>query len=174
MPNLDGTENRLPPVSGVANTDGNSQRGGASAKVAVQVRRQASRLFDQGLVKVNQVAETGKDQAAAKLDDVASVLTSIAGTARDQYGPSVGDYIEKASGFVRSGAEGLRGRTIHGLATDTRVFLAKNAGAAIGTAAVFGFTAARIAKGGLNDDLPPAVPENSPTRPVVAYEGALA
>ena len=174
MPNSDGTESRLPPVSGVSHTDGNSRRGGASGKAAATVRRQASRLLDQGFIKVNQVAETGKDQLAAKLDDIASVLTSVAGTTRDQYGAPVGDYVERASGFVRSGAEGLRGRTIHGLTTDTRVFLAANVGAAIGTAAIFGFAAARIAKGGLNEHLAPAVPENHPTQPVVAFEGALA
>jgi hypothetical protein len=174
MPSFDSTQTENAGAIGRHGPDKSSTISPSTGKAAAQVRRQASRLLDQGMGKATQFAEAGKDQVATKLDDVASVLTIFAGSAREQYGDTAGGYIEAASRSVAAGAEGLRGRTIRGLVAESRIFLAKNAGAAIGTAAVAGFIAARIAKGGLQDDPARFAPEPYAAPVVVVNEGAIA
>jgi len=149
----------------------------ASARVAMHLRRQFGRLGTQGATKATQLAEVGKERVAARLDDVADVVRSIADRSRDQYGPVVGDAIGKAATSVTSLAEALRERTVEGLAGDARRVLSTNIGTAIGTAAALGFVAARIGKGGTGHEQNSAEQADSdPQRSLYApsFDGAIA
>ena len=124
----------------------------ASDKVAGQIRHQVAWLRDQGTAKVTQFADNGKNQIATKLTDVAEVIESIAGSADEQYGPSVGQYVHRAASAVSTAAEELRNRSVDDLVSGSRYLIQNNPGLAIGTAALLGFAAARIAKGGLDEE----------------------
>jgi hypothetical protein len=126
-------------------------RNGAASKLAAQIRGQAGWLTEQGTKRVTRLAETGKDQLASKLDDVADVIKSVAEPTTEQFGPGASEYVNKAATAVASVAEGLRAKSVHGLVTGAQSALRNNTGVAIGAAAVIGFAAARIAKGGLGE-----------------------
>lgn len=124
---------------------------GAASKLAAQIRHQFGWLGDQATNKAGQLAETGKDQLAVKLDDVSGIVASMAGAAEENYGPAAGRLVHRAAESMSSAAEGLRSKSVHGLVSSSRSVIRQNVGAAIGTAALVGFVAARIAKGGTAD-----------------------
>lgn len=128
---------------------GTARADGAAAKLAHQIRQQLGRLKDQGVTRANQFADAGKSQLATKLDDVADVLTSVAGTTDAQYGPALSKFVQQAARTVSSAAEGLRTNSVSDLVDGSRTAIRDNPGLAIGAAAAFGFAAARVAKGGI-------------------------
>lgn len=133
---------------------GQEQGRGAASRLAGQVRHQFGRLTQQGVDKATEYAGTGKDQIVTKLVGVADVLESVAGSAEQSYGPQAGDYVRQAAGRLSSFAEDLRGRSVEELFDDSRTAIQNNVGVAVGTAALIGFVAARIAKGGFEDQAP--------------------
>ena len=181
MPHPDSVGDRdtasAPPFTAPPGDNRRSRGGPASARMATHLRRQFGRLGAQGADKATQLADAGKERVAARLDDVADVVRSIADRSRDQYGPVVGDAIGRAATSVTSLAEALRERTVQGLAEDARRVLSTNIGPAIGTAAALGFVAARIAKGGTGDAQNSAEQAGSdPQRSLYApsFDGAVA
>lgn len=154
MPNSDSASSGASSRTRGSSGAGSSASNGAAGKLAAQLRHQAGRLKDQGITKASQFAESGKDQVAAKLDEVASAVSALAQSTEGQYGPAAGQYVRRAAETVSSAAEGLRNRSVHGLVSDSRTAIRDNAGVAIGTAALLGFAAARVAKGGIqaNDE----------------------
>jgi hypothetical protein len=142
--------------------------------LAGQVRTQFSRLKGQGASRLGQLAETGKDQVASKLDDVAQVIATLADTGRGHYGDAAAQYVERYAGTVSSAAESLRRKSVHGLITDSRAFLGNNVGVAVGTAAVLGFAAARIAKGGLHDEADENATQPTSSERTIEPAGAFA
>jgi hypothetical protein len=123
----------------------------AASKLTGQIRHQFNWLSGQAASKATQLAETGKDQLANKLDDVSGIVASTAKTAEQEYGPAAGQFVQRGADALISAAEGLRSKSVHGLVTSSRSLIRRNVGTAIGTAAVFGFVASRIAKGGTSD-----------------------
>lgn len=138
------------PTSSTASSQSARRPGsnGAASKLTMQIRHQLGWLGDQAANKASQLAETGKDQLAVKLDDVSGIVSSMASPAEENYGPAAGRLVHQAAERLSSAAEGLRGKSVHGLVTSSRSLIRQNVGAAIGTAALVGFAAARIAKGG--------------------------
>lgn len=143
-----GASGRSTPTTG---GQGSTASKGATAKLAAQIRHQVGRLKDQGMTRAGQFADSGKDQFATKLDDIAGIIGSVAGSTEAQYGPAVGRLAHRAAETVSSAAEGLRSNSVGDLVSGSRTVIRDNPGAAIGAAAVLGFAAARIAKGGLQD-----------------------
>jgi hypothetical protein len=128
-----------------------SQGAGAAEKLAQQLRAQAGRWRDVGTTKMTQLAETGKGQFAAKLNDVAEVIESVAEPVEKSYGSSAAGYVRSASNSVRSLSDDLKNKSVEDLVSASRSAIGNNAGFAIGTAALLGFVAARVAKGGLGE-----------------------
>lgn len=136
---------------------------GAAEKLAQQLRAQGGRLRDLGVTKMTELAETGKEQFASKLNDVAEVIESVVEPVEEAYGSSVGEYVRSASSKVRSISDDLQNKSVEDLVSASRSAIGNNAGLAIGTAALLGFVAARVAKGGLGEQ--PARHETTAEKP---------
>ena len=126
--------------------------GGAADKIAGQVREQVSNLRGQATDKARQFADTGKERVTSTLDNLTQVVNEAARSVDERLGAEYGQYAHKAADAVSSFTEGLRGKSVDDLLDDSRSFIRKSPGAAIGAAAVLGFALVRVIKAGLPEN----------------------
>ena len=138
--------------SGSASTRSGGSSGGAAEKIAGQVRDQVSNLRGQAADKARQFADTGKDRVTSTLDNLTEVVNEAARSVDERLGAEYGQYAHKAAGAVSSFTESLRGKSVDDLLDDSRSFIRKSPGAAIGAAAVLGFALVRVIKAGLPEN----------------------
>ncbi len=123
----------------------------AKDKLVGQVREQVSSLRGEASSRVRSFADDGKARATTLLDDVSEVIDEAAQAIDRKFGEDYGDYAHRASSAVSGLADKVRARTIDDLIDDTRDFVRKSPGIAIGIAAVAGFMLVRLIKTGLDD-----------------------
>ncbi len=136
--------------TGGTSTSGGSGKG-AAEKLVSGVRGQVSSLTDQATSKAREYADSGKERATSALDNFAEVINEAARSIDERLGSQYGEYAHKAAGAVTSLSENLRGKSVDDLLEDSRTFVRKSPGIAIGTAAVLGFALVRLVKAGLDD-----------------------
>jgi len=134
-----------------AEDDGVGSFVAAKDKLVGQVREQVSTLRSQATSKARGFADDGKAKATGLLDDVSEVIGEAAEAVERKFGADYSDYAHRASGAVSGLADKLRSRTVDDLIDDTRDFVRKSPGIAIGIAAVAGFMLVRLIKTGLDD-----------------------
>ena len=134
-----------------AEDDGAFSFGSAKDKLVGQVREQVTTLRSQATDKARGFADDGKSKATSLLDDVSEVIDEAAQAVDRKFGADYGDYGHRASSAVSGFADSLRSRTVDDLIDDTRDFVRKSPGIAIGIAAVAGFMLVRLIKTGLDD-----------------------
>lgn len=123
--------------------------GGGAAGLVDQAKSQASRLADQGIAKVNQLAEGLKDDATRQLDAAVEVIREFANGAGAEFGSVAGNAINRGGDAMEGLAQGLRRNSVGDMVEETRSIITRHPGVAIGAASVIGFVAGRVAKGGL-------------------------
>lgn len=134
-----------------AEGDGTAPFVAAKDKLVGQVREQVSTLRSQATSRARGYADDGKTRATSLLDDFSEVIDEAAQAVERKFGADYADYAHRASGAVSGLADKVRSRTIDDLIDDTRDFVRKSPGIAIGIAAVAGFMLVRLIKTGLDD-----------------------
>jgi ElaB/YqjD/DUF883 family membrane-anchored ribosome-binding protein len=134
-----------------AEDEGAGSLASAKDKLVGQVREQVSSLRSQAGSKARSFADDGKARATSLLDDVSEVIDEAAQAVDRKFGEDYGDYAHRASSAVSGFADSIRSKTIDDLIDDTRDFVRKSPGIAIGIAAVAGFMLVRLVKTGLDE-----------------------
>ena len=134
-----------------AEDEGVTSLASAKDKLVGQVREQVTSLRSQGVSRARSFADDGKARATSLLDDLGEVIDEAAAAVDRKFGEDYGDYAHRASGAVSGLADKVRAKSIDDLIDDTRDFVRKSPGIAIGIAAVAGFMLVRLIKTGLDD-----------------------
>ena len=140
--------------TGAAGSEAGTDAGGFAAtreKLVGQVREQVSSLRDQAGSRARTFADDGKARATGILDDVSEVIDEAAQAVERKFGADYAEYAHRASGAVSGFADRVRAKTVDDLIDDTRDFVRKSPGIAIGIAAVAGFMLVRLVKTGLDE-----------------------
>ena len=133
-----------------AEGDGTAPFVAAKDKLVGQVREQVSTLRSQATTRARGFADDGKAKATGLLNDVSEVIGEAAESIERRFGDDYADYAHRAQGAVSGLADKLNNRTVDDLIDDTRDFVRKSPGIAIGIAAVAGFMLVRLIKTGLD------------------------
>lgn len=133
----------------VASADPDRTSGGD--RLVSQVRDQVSNLRGQAGSRLRGYADDGKEKASGLLDDFSEVIDDAARSVDQKFGEDYGEYAHRAAGAVSSFAERMRAKSVDDIVDDTREFVRKSPGIAIGIAAVAGFALMRVIKTGLDD-----------------------
>ena len=120
-------------------------------KLVGQVREQVTNLRSQATGKARGLADDGKARATSLLDDFSEVIDEAAQAVDRKFGEDYGEYAHRASTAVSGFADRIRAKSVDDLIDDTRDFVRKSPGIAIGIAAVAGFMLVRMIKTGLDD-----------------------
>lgn len=138
---------------GFVATRGNDGPSGASGtdRLVTQVRDQVSTLRGQATDRLRGFADDGKTRATGLLDDFSEVLNDAARSVEQRFGEEYGAYAQRAAGAVSTFAGRVRAKSMDDMIGDTRSFVRKSPGVAIGIAAVAGFALMRVIKTGLDD-----------------------
>jgi ElaB/YqjD/DUF883 family membrane-anchored ribosome-binding protein len=131
--------------------DGTAGIGAAKDKLVSQVRDQVTNIRSQATSRARGFADDGKARATSLLDDFSEVIDEAAAAVDKKFGADYGEYAHRASGAVSGFADKVRAKTVDDLIDDTRDFVRKSPGIAIGIAAVAGFMLVRLIKTGLDD-----------------------
>jgi ElaB/YqjD/DUF883 family membrane-anchored ribosome-binding protein len=134
-----------------AKDEGVASLASAKDKLVGQVREQVTSLRGQATDRARGFADDGKARATNLLDDVSEVIDEAATAVDRKFGADYGDYAHRASNAVSGLADKVRAKTVDDLIDDTRDFVRKSPGIAIGIAAVAGFMLVRLIKTGLDD-----------------------
>ena len=134
-----------------AEDEGTGSLASAKDKLVGQVREQVTNIRSQATSKARGFADDGKAKATTLLDDFSDVIDEAAQAVDRKFGEDYGDYAHRASSAVSGFADKIRSRTIDDLIDDTRDFVRKSPGIAIGIAAVAGFMLVRLIKTGLDE-----------------------
>ncbi len=134
-----------------AEDDAAASFGSTKDRLVGQVREQVTSLRSQATSRARGFADDGKARATSLLDDVSEVIDEAAQAVERKFGADYADYAHRASGAVSGFAETVRSKTVEDLIDDTRDFVRKSPGIAIGIAAVAGFMLVRLIKTGLDD-----------------------
>ncbi|HYN46215.1 MAG TPA: hypothetical protein VES64_05950 [Allosphingosinicella sp.] len=120
-------------------------------RLVSQVRDQVSNLRGQAGGRIRGYADDGKSKATGLLDDFSLVIADAARSVDSKFGEDYGEYAHRAAGAVSSFADRMRTKSVDDIVDDTREFVRKSPGIAIGIAAVAGFALMRVIKSGLDD-----------------------
>ena len=134
-----------------AEGEGTASFASAKDKLVGQVREQVSTLRGEATSKARGFADDGKAKATSLLNDFSEVIDEAAQAVDRKFGNDYGDYAHRASSAVSGFADRIGAKTIDDLIDDTRDFVRKSPGIAIGIAAVAGFMLVRLIKTGLDD-----------------------
>lgn len=136
-------------VGFVATADPETSSG--TDRLVSQVRDQVTNLRGQAGSKLRTLADDGKGRATGFLDDFSEIITDAARSVDQKFGQDYGEYAHRAAGAVSSFADTLRDKSVDDIVDDTREFVRKSPGIAIGIAAVAGFALMRVIKTGLDE-----------------------
>ena len=147
----EGTDHVVRGASAEDEAGGVSSFASAKDKLVGQVREQVTSLRSEAGSRARTFADDGKARATSLLDDVSEVIDEAAQAVERKFGADYADYAHRASGAVSGFADRVRTKTVDDLLDDTRDFVRKSPGIAIGIAAVAGFMLVRLIKTGLDD-----------------------
>ena len=128
-----------------------AERGSGTDRLVSQARDQISSLRGQAGGKLRGFADDGKTRATGLLDDFSEVISDAARSIDQKFGQDYGEYAHGAAGAVSSFADKVRNKSVDDIVDDTREFVRKSPGIAIGIAAVAGFALMRVIKTGLDE-----------------------
>ena len=134
-----------------AEDEGTGSFAATKDKLVDQVREQVTTLRSQATGRARGYADDGKARATSLLDDFSEVIDEAAQAVDRKFGEDYGEYAHRASSAVSGFADRIRAKSVDDLIDDTRDFVRKSPGIAIGIAAVAGFMLVRLIKTGLDD-----------------------
>jgi hypothetical protein len=134
-------------TGGTASNNGNSGGG-----IKGQIRQGAQSLKSQATDRVRSYAVDSKGRASNTLDDLSRVVEDAARSIDERLGQEYGDYARKAARYVSDFSGSVRDKDVDELVDDVRTIVRKSPAAALGVAAVVGFTLVRLVKAGLDEN----------------------
>src|SRR5690348_533309 len=130
----EGTDKVVRGASAGDEADTNAGFASARDKLVGQVREQVSSIRSQAGTRARSFADDGKAKATSLLDDVSEVIDEAAQAVDRKFGEDYGEYAHRASSAVSGFADSIRSKTVDDLIDDTRDFVRKSPGIAIGIA----------------------------------------
>jgi ElaB/YqjD/DUF883 family membrane-anchored ribosome-binding protein len=128
-----------------------SDRASGTDRLVSQVRDKVTDLRGQAGGKLRSFADDGKTRATGLLDEFSEVIDDAARSIDQRFGQDYGEYAHSAAGAVSSFADRVRNKSVDDIVDDTRDFIRKSPGIAIGIAAVAGFALMRVVKTGMDE-----------------------
>jgi ElaB/YqjD/DUF883 family membrane-anchored ribosome-binding protein len=124
---------------------------GKASEVIVEVKDEASVIFEKTGAGAKSAASSGKDMAADAVAGLADAARQMAGKLDDGQGDGnnakAAEMARKAADTMEKFSGRLRDKEIEELADDARSAVRNNPAIAVGAAAVIGFALARFLKG---------------------------
>ena len=119
-------------------------------KVVETVRAGGDKLSGQAAGKARDLVGQGLSRSSEALGNVSKLIGDTADGLDERLGTDVGDYARKAASSLEDVANRLASKDADELIDDTRAFVKKSPGVALGIAAVAGFALVRLVKSGLD------------------------
>jgi ElaB/YqjD/DUF883 family membrane-anchored ribosome-binding protein len=136
-------------MSSDTTSSGGTGGSGVTDKLVSQVKDQVSTLRGQAGDKLRTLANDGKGRTETLLDDFADVINEAARAVEQRFGGEYSGFINQAAERVTGLNDQLRDKSVDDLLDDTRDFVRKSPGVALGIAAIAGFAVTRVLKTGL-------------------------
>jgi ElaB/YqjD/DUF883 family membrane-anchored ribosome-binding protein len=122
----------------------------ARNKVVDTVRAGSDKLSGQAADKARDLVGQGLTRSSEAIGNVSKLIGDTADGLDERLGTDVGDYARKAASSLEDVANKLATKDADELIDDTRAFVKKSPGVALGIAAVAGFALVRLVKSGLD------------------------
>ena len=122
--------------------------GKVETEVKTKMKTEFANMKDKAADRAREAAESGKDKASEALEGFGKILRDSAGQIDDKVGAQYGDYARKAADAVDDLAGKMDAKQVDDILEDTRQFIRKSPGVAIGAAAAIGFVLARLVRSG--------------------------
>ena len=118
--------------------------------VAQTVKAGSDKLSGQAADKARDLVGQGLTRSSEAIGNVSKLIGDTADGLDERLGTEVGDYARKAATSLEDVANRLATKDADELIDDTRAFVKKSPGVALGIAAVAGFALVRLVKSGLD------------------------
>jgi ElaB/YqjD/DUF883 family membrane-anchored ribosome-binding protein len=112
------------------------------------VKAEFASMKDKAADRAREAADKGKDKASEALGGFGQILRDSAQQIDEKVGAQYGDYARKAADVVDDFANKIDAKQVDDILEDTRQFIRKSPGVAIGAAAAVGFVLARLVRSG--------------------------
>lgn len=122
--------------------------GKVETEVKAKMKTEFANMKDKATERAREAAESGKDRASEALEGFGKILRDSAGQIDEKVGAQYGDYARKAADAVDDLAGKMDAKQVDDILEDTRQFIRKSPGVAIGAAAAIGFVLARLVRSG--------------------------
>lgn len=122
--------------------------GKVETEVKTKMKTEFANIKDKAADRAREAATSGKDKASEALEGVGKILRESAEQIDENVGTQYGDYARKAADAVDDFATKIDAKQVDDILEDTRQFIRKSPGAAIGAAAAIGFVLARLVRSG--------------------------
>lgn len=122
--------------------------GKVETEVKTNMKTEFANMKDKAAGRAREAAESGKDKASEALEGFGKILRDSAEQIDEKVGAQYGDYARKAADAVDDLAGKMDAKQVDDILEDTRQFIRKSPGAAIGAAAAIGFVLARLVRSG--------------------------
>ena len=122
--------------------------GKVETEVQTRMKTEFSNMKDKAAERARVAATSGKDKASEALEGFGKILRDSAGQIDEKVGAQYGDYARKAADAVDDFADKMDAKQVDDILEDTRQFIRKSPGVAIGAAAAIGFVLARLVRSG--------------------------
>ena len=121
-------------------------------RMVEKVKTGSDKLSGQAADKARDLVGQGLTRSSEAIGNVSKLIGDTADGLDERLGTEVGDYARKAATSLEDVANKLASKDTDELIDDTRAFVKKSPGVALGIAAVAGFALVRLVKTGLNAD----------------------
>lgn len=127
-----------------------SESSGGRDRMVDKVRAGSDKLSGQAADKARDLVGQGLTRSSEAIGNVSKLIGDTAEGLDERLGTDVGDYARKAATSLEDVANRLASKDADELIDDTRAFVKKSPGVALGIAAVAGFALVRLVKSGLD------------------------
>lgn len=122
--------------------------GKVDKEVNSTMKTEFANIKDKATERAREAATSGKDKASEALEGFGKILRESAEQIDEKVGAQYGDYARKAADAVDDFADKMDAKQVDDILEDTRQFIRKSPGVAIGAAAAIGFVLARLVRSG--------------------------
>lgn len=141
-------------TSGGGSADmGGSGSGGQKSGVRGFFSNASSKARDEAANRARSFLGQGLERGGTTLTNVSQLVNDTVEQIEEKLGPQYGEYARTASQTLERYAQTLTNKNPDELVDDVRTLVRKSPGAALGAAAVVGFSIVRIIKAGLEDQV---------------------
>lgn len=122
--------------------------GKVETEVKTKMKTEFANMKDKATDRAREAAASGKDKASEALEGFGKILRESADQIDEKVGTQYGEYARKAADAVDDFATKMDAKQVDDILEDTRQFIRKSPGVAVGAAAAIGFVLARLVRSG--------------------------